>query len=493
MYLVTNNELIPEGLDIYQQLERSLQNGTTLVQLREKHLDTGDFIRRAEKVHAITQKYNVPLLINDRIDVALAVDAEGVHIGQDDMDPALVRKMIGDGKILGVTTRSEEELMGVINSTVLVDYVGIGTAYSTTTKNVARPPLGPEGIKNLLKIISEKKPELKSVIIGGLSKYNIAHTLSTCAYDGFNTNGVAVVSGIMAQQDAGFETKEILDSVKVGYGIIDQADVASSAKPSIVHFITNSVAQNLSANVCIAVGGSPIMSQLSDEFRDFASLSNAALVLNTGTPTEGSIEIYKTALKAYNSKMSPIVYDPVACGATKARRHILKELMKAGHFTVIKGNLAEMATVAGVEGSLMRGVDSTMSLDIDKAVVTFRKLAKKTKSVIVVTGETDIIVDGITPREVPTVCTIDGGDVLMSKITASGCCLGGVIARFAASTTYLNTFEATVRALSLYKEAGFKATQVSEGPGSFLPNFVDQLHQLSNSTIFENTTVKFLT
>lgn len=112
LYLVTNNEMVPEGLDIYTQVEKSLKNGVTIVQLREKDLDTGEFIKRAEKIHQLTKKYNVPLIINDRIDVALAIDAEGVHVGQDDMDPALVRKMIGNDKILGVSTRCEEELMG---------------------------------------------------------------------------------------------------------------------------------------------------------------------------------------------------------------------------------------------------------------------------------------------------------------------------------------------------------------------------------------------
>jgi thiamine-phosphate diphosphorylase/hydroxyethylthiazole kinase len=494
LYLVTNNELIPEGLNFFEQIEKALQNGVTVVQLREKDMDTGNFIKRAAELHKLTQKYNVPLIINDRVDVAMAIDAEGVHVGQDDMDPAAVRKMIGNDKILGLSTRNEEELLYALDSDILIDYVGIGAVFSTSTKNVKIPPLGIEGVKNLLELIQMRKPGLKSVLIGGLNKYNIPSTLSNCHYDGFNTSGIAVVSCIMAQRNAALESKETLDSINFGFNKLQCIEFPQNPRSSIVHFITNSVAKHFSANVCIAVGGSPIMSELSDEFSDFAGFPNEGLVLNTGTPDPKSIQIYKDAIKIYNHNMRPIVYDPVGCGATNARRQLTKELLSIGHFTVIKGNLAEMATIAGMEGSSMNGVDSNMELDIAKAVQVFRELALEKKSIIVVTGEVDIIVDGISLSNniKPNAVTIKGGNKLMAEITASGCSLAGVIARYVSAVPYLSSFDATVKAVSLFKEAGFRAAAISRGPGSFMTNFFDELYELSKTNDFKNTIITSL-
>lgn len=217
VYLVTNNEIIPEGLDIYTQVEQAIRNGVTIVQLREKNLDTATFIKRAQKLHDITSRYNVPLIINDRVDVALAIDAEGVHVGQEDMPPAVVRKLIGPYKILGCTTHTEEEMMEAITSEANVDYVGIGATYPTNTKKVKSELLGIQGITRMLKVIATQKPDLKSVIIGGLNRSNIEKTLANCSYNGINTNGVAIVSCIMGHKDAGLATVETRAAIEAGF------------------------------------------------------------------------------------------------------------------------------------------------------------------------------------------------------------------------------------------------------------------------------------
>ena len=103
LYLVTDSGMVPESSSFLKQVEDSINSGATIVQLREKSLSTLEFIKRAEQVHKLTQKQGIPLIINDRVDVALAVNAEGVHVGQDDMPAAIARKLIGDDKILGVT------------------------------------------------------------------------------------------------------------------------------------------------------------------------------------------------------------------------------------------------------------------------------------------------------------------------------------------------------------------------------------------------------
>lgn len=494
LYLVTNNELIPSGLDIYGQVEKSLQNGVTLVQLREKELDTGAFIARARKIHELCERYNVPLIINDRVDVALAVDAEGVHVGQDDMDPALVRKMIGPQKIIGLSIRNEEEMWELLKSGADVDYIGIGAVYSTKTKKVNKPQQGPNGVKRILQLISENRPSLKSVIIGGLNKYNITWALRESQFGNKTTDGVAVVSCIMAQHDAGRETLETLDSILVGFQRSNEhvTKKVNNSDSSVVHFITNSVAQQFSANTCIAVGGSPIMSENLNEFDDFTKIPNICLVLNTGTPKLESLTIYQNALKAYNANMRPVIFDPVGCGATEMRRELMRSLLSFGHFTVIKGNLGEIATLAGINGENMRGVDSTLDLDIRSAVDKFSKVAIDLKCVLVITGKTDIVINGILPKEKIEYCYVDGGDPLMANITASGCALGGVIARHVACVPYIDTFAATVMAVSTYKEAGYRAGLKSKGPGTFLANFVDELYSVSTSRNLENTHVTYM-
>ncbi|GMM35214.1 bifunctional hydroxyethylthiazole kinase/thiamine-phosphate diphosphorylase [Saccharomycopsis crataegensis] len=483
LYLVTNSEIVPESLDFYDQVEKALQNGVTIVQLREKNLDTDHFIDRARKLHQITKKYNVPLLINDRIDVALAIDAEGVHVGQDDMAAEEAREKIGQDKILGVTVNNERDAMAAIKSTARIDYLGIGSAYSTTTKEMTKPILGPGGIKKILEVLHDGKPEMKSVIIGGLNKYNITRTLNECRYKDFCTNGAAVVSCIMASHDASLATKETLRSINLAY---DNEEALHPYKhPNIVqekpltHFITNAVAKYFSANVCIAIGGSPIMSELSEEFSFFAKISKGSLCMNTGTMSNASIHMYKKAISEYNAHMVPIIYDPVACGATQPRREIAKMMIEHGRYSVIKGNMAEICSLAGANGVTMRGVDSDLNLNDLEIVDILSKLAVKTQAVIVMTGKKDIIVDGIIPTKKPRVCFISGGHELMGKITASGCALGGVIASYLAVCSYFHTFEAAIDAVALYKEAGYLAGQQSKGPGTFLANFTDELYELS--------------
>lgn len=132
LYLVTDST--PEvlgGKDICHIVEEALKGGVTLVQYRDKHADTGLLIETASKLHAITKKYNVPLLINDRVDVCLAVGAEGVHIGQDDMNIAKAKTLLPQGAIVGVTASSVNEADAAIENGA--DYLGIGTMFATPT------------------------------------------------------------------------------------------------------------------------------------------------------------------------------------------------------------------------------------------------------------------------------------------------------------------------------------------------------------------------
>lgn len=132
LYLVTDST--PEilaGKDICHVVEEAIIGGVTIVQYRDKHAETSVLIQNANKLHTITKKHGVPLLINDRIDVCLAVNAEGVHIGQDDTPLADAKRMLPDGSIIGVTVSSVDEAVNAISGGA--DYLGIGTMFATPT------------------------------------------------------------------------------------------------------------------------------------------------------------------------------------------------------------------------------------------------------------------------------------------------------------------------------------------------------------------------
>ncbi|WP_429957860.1 thiamine phosphate synthase [Enterococcus sp. AZ196] len=167
-------------------IEEACKNGVTLVQLREKELVTGKFYELALNVKAITDRYHIPLIINDRVDICLAVDAAGVHIGDDEMPVAVVRSLIGAEKILGVSAKTIER--GVEAEKAGADYLGIGAIFPTKTKDT------PLTSKETLKAINEAVA-IPSVAIGGIKADNLTE------FRGTGIAGVSIVSDIMLAQD----------------------------------------------------------------------------------------------------------------------------------------------------------------------------------------------------------------------------------------------------------------------------------------------------
>lgn len=194
IYLVTDRDLMStETLE--EAVEQAIVGGCTLVQLREKDCSSLDFYNTAVKIKGITDKYNVPLIINDRLDIALAVDAAGVHVGQSDMPATIVRKIIGDDKIIGVSTGSLEEALKAQKDGA--DYLGVGAMYSTGTKKDANPT----SMEELKKI--RENVTLPIVVIGGINKERVRD------FNEINIDGLAIVSAIIAQKDIVQATKDI--------------------------------------------------------------------------------------------------------------------------------------------------------------------------------------------------------------------------------------------------------------------------------------------
>jgi thiamine-phosphate pyrophosphorylase len=198
LYLVTNNSEYEEKfLNI---IEESLKGGVSVVQLREKKAETLDFYNLALKVKEITQKYNVPLIINDRIDIALAIDADGVHVGQSDMPAKTARSMIGEDKILGVSAANIKEAKKAQRDSA--DYIGVGAVYPTNTKDDATSVPKKE-LKEIVKSV-----DIPVVAIGGITQEN-AHKLNDCGID-----GLSVVSAIMEAKNPKIASENLLKEFK---------------------------------------------------------------------------------------------------------------------------------------------------------------------------------------------------------------------------------------------------------------------------------------
>ena len=186
MYFITDSTNFAEEEFLYR-VEQALMGGVTLLQLREKDKSTREYIDLAEKVHTLTKKYNVPLIIDDRVDVALAIDAEGVHVGQSDMPVSTARKLMGDDKIVGATTKTVPQALEAYEQGA--DYLGVGAIYPTTTK-VKTVLTSTETLGNICSAVP-----IPVNAIGGLNKDNID------VLKGIPIAGICVVSAIMKADD----------------------------------------------------------------------------------------------------------------------------------------------------------------------------------------------------------------------------------------------------------------------------------------------------
>jgi len=203
VYLVTDRPLCL-GRSLEDVVLQAVEGGCTMIQLREKEADTGEFVELARRLHAVTKPKNIPLLINDRVDVALASGVEGVHVGQSDMLPKDVRRLMGEKAIIGLSVDTEAELLAAQSEPV--DYLGIGPAYPTQTKkDVKGAPWGPEGLKKAVGIST-----IPLVAIAGINQDNA----QTVAASG--VAGIAVVSAICSAPSPKQATQKLLEAVKAG-------------------------------------------------------------------------------------------------------------------------------------------------------------------------------------------------------------------------------------------------------------------------------------
>jgi thiamine-phosphate diphosphorylase / hydroxyethylthiazole kinase len=497
LYLVTDSTPALLGnADLIHIVEEAVLGGVSIVQYRDKHAETRELISTANKLHEVTKKYGVPLLINDRVDVALAIGAEGVHLGQDDMSVATARKILGNDAIIGITTSTIDEAQAAQRGGA--DYLGLGTVFATPTKEDTKSIIGTAGTAAILRAMGDAR--LPSVAIGGINASNVQSVLHQTRAGSIKClDGVAVVSAIVAAKNprkAACELKNLIegveskiypalpptavyvrDPIKLIESVPEIVRKHSEANP-LCHNMTNLVVQNFAANVCLATGSSPIMSNNGNEASELASLGGA-LVINMGTVTPDSLSNNLLAMKAYNAISNPVLFDPVGGGATSIRKAAVKQLMANGFFDVIKGNEGEIRTVFGDAEANQRGVDSgpsTSSPQEKAQLVT--ELAERERNIILMTGPTDFLSDGV------RTIAISNGTPLLAQITGSGCALGSVIASYVAVHRE-DKFLAALAAILHYEIAAQQASALSSvrGPGTFIPAFLDELSLIKQQSM----------
>lgn len=241
----------------------------------------------------------------------------------------------------------------------------------------------------------------------------------------------------------------------------DQALQELRSQKPLVHCITNYVAMNIAANVVLAAGASPAMVHAQEEVADFVPISGA-LTINIGTLSPSWVSAMVLAITAATAAGKPWVLDPVAHFATPYRSRVAQDLL-ALNPAIVRGNASEILALGG-QASAGKGADSGNSVADAKSAAIL--LAKERSCVVAITGEVDFVTDGTRAAQ------ISGGSHLMPKITALGCSLTALTGAFAVVAPPM---EAAVTALSLFAEAGSRAAQVSDGPGSFQVAFLDAL------------------
>lgn len=353
--------------------------------------------------------------------------------------------------------------------------------------------IGTRGTQEILaRCKTGTKHTVGCVAIGSINANNVQRVLHQSTAGDNKLNGVAVVSAIVAAADPRKAAAELLRRTKsaseVFYASVPQG--SQSIPPStdailprveaiikkhvtssvLSHNMTNTVVQNFAANVCLATGASPIMSMNGAEAADLARLGGG-LVVNMGTMTPDSMNAYQAGVQAYNAAGNPVLLDPVGGGATAVRRLAIQTLLRAGFFDVIKGNEGEIGAVIGSSSAQQRGVDSgPSSSNIQQKVHMVKSLAQRERCLVLMTGATDYLSDGV------RTAAVSNGSHLLGKITGSGCALGSVMVSYLALQKGDDKFMAALAGILHYEFAAERAEHYCRGPGSFIPAFLDELY-----------------
>ncbi|KOR25750.1 thiamine phosphate synthase [Clostridium sp. L74] len=196
LYLITDRRFL-KGRELKKVIEDAILGGVTIVQVREKDISTREFFKVAKEVKEVTDYYKVPIIINDRLDIAQAIDADGVHLGQKDMPLNIARKILGKDKLIGISVGNLKEALEAENNGA--DYLGIGTIFPTGSKKDVDAIIGIDGLSQVKNSIS-----IPSVAIGGINKTNFKDVLKT------GIEGISVISAILDEDNVKLAANNLL-------------------------------------------------------------------------------------------------------------------------------------------------------------------------------------------------------------------------------------------------------------------------------------------
>ncbi|KAI9442417.1 thiamine biosynthetic bifunctional enzyme [Lactarius indigo] len=472
LYLVTGRDLLPHGK---VPLQHALRGGVTVVQVREKHVDTAEFLEIARDTVSLCAGYNIPVIINDRI----------------------ARKLLPPSAIVGVSCATPKQVRKAVEDGA--DYVGLGAVYSTSTKDVSAPGrvCGIAGVRAMLSVL--EGTGVKAVAIGGIKSTNLLrHAL----------DGVAVVSDIVASPEPQAAAQRLAQTFRAWAAAASRGPTAFLVTPELKaqytpEAITAAAATLVDtdheqrgqdsnpANVTLALGGSPIMAEAEAEQADLARIPGrpAHQFRNLSTQLDGMLAAGRHA----NQNGKPVVFDPVGVGATSFRRATachggFPELLDAWQPTVIKGNAAEIGALADSKEVKAQGVDSLGGFTNASGVV--RSLARNYRCIVLLSGPIDYLSDGSTviPHITGAGCVLGTYYLHLLRCGKHGCVKylrGGTCTGGHASCDLL----LVPLALTIAAQRAASREEV-RGPGTFLPALIDELAVLTPEIVLRMAKVE---
>ncbi len=496
VYLVTDDT--QEDEQIIKTVEQSLRGGVRCVQLRDKHRCIRELYRLAARLRALTSRMGAGLIINDRIDLALAVAADGVHIGQDDMPPRDARRLLGAQRVLGVSADSPERARRAVAEGA--DYLGVGHVFGSISKEKSDPPIGIEGLRAVC-----ETARVPVVAIGAISTGNATSAIESGA------SSVAVISALSRADNPENTARELSSNVRDAYErrksaqrrlrpLPPQPARAGSALETLrnqrplIQMITNYVVMNDTATAVRLLGALPVMAEAEEEVGEMVRQARA-LLLNTGTPVRSRVRAMQLAAESASRAGVPVVLDPVGCGATGYRVQINQTLARGGTPAIVRGNAAEVAALIGRRMDI-RGVEHTGedNESYHKARIALaRAAASQLSCVVAVSGPVDVVSDG--RSTVPRTGLVQNGVPLLASVVGTGCIVSSLIAAFA--TVESDPFLAALWGFAVLGVAAERAArEIGENgagrPIRFKEAVLDHLHILKPDELAEGVRLESL-
>ena len=433
VYLITDDSRGDD--ETLSTVEQALRGGARCVQLRDKRRSGNDLYRLALRLRALTARSGAAFIVNDRIDLALAVGADGVHLGQDDIPARDARRLLGRDRVLGVSADTPERARRAVADGA--DYLGVGHVFGSISKTKGTPPIGVQGLRAVADEVA-----VPIVAIGAIGRDNAADAVEAGA------SAVAVISAVSRADNPEAATRELSSRVRAAYEgrrsaerradppalRPEQAAAALQTlrnRRPLIQIITNYVVMSDTANATRLLGALPVMSEAEEEVDEMVRQAGALLV-NTGTPVRPRLRAMRRAAESAARAGVPMVLDPVGCGATGFRIELNRRLALDGRPAVVRGNAAEVAALIG-RRSEIRGVEDAGEAATHQQqfrIELAQAAAGQLGCVVAVSGPVDVVADGA--GELPRTVLVQNGTAMLSQLVGTGCVVSALIAAFAA-------------------------------------------------------------